>query len=65
MAVVPSAAGGQFIGGLVARKLRLGIKGCIKLCLAGVVGVAVFSAALFMRCNPDDIIGISAPYAQK
>ncbi|XP_041360516.1 solute carrier organic anion transporter family member 4C1-like [Gigantopelta aegis] len=64
MAVVPSAAGGQFIGGLVARKMQLGIKGSIKLCLVGVTGVAVFSAALFMHCDSDVITGISAPYTQ-
>ena len=30
IAVVPSAATGQFLGGLVAKKMDLGIPGCIK-----------------------------------
>ncbi|ESO98163.1 hypothetical protein LOTGIDRAFT_239068 [Lottia gigantea] len=62
IAVVPSAAAGQFLGGFVTRKLKLDIRGTLRLCILAMV-VSLFGCSiLWIRCSTEDIAGINAPY---
>ena len=62
IAVVPSAAAGQFVGGIITRKLKLDVRGTMKVCLVGVFGALVSSCVLWLKCDKEIIAGIDAAY---
>ncbi|XP_071112274.1 solute carrier organic anion transporter family member 4C1-like [Haliotis cracherodii] len=62
IAVVPSAAGGQFVGGIITRKLKLDIRGAMKVCIVGVFGALVSSSVLWLKCDKEIISGIDRAY---
>lgn len=62
LAVVPSAATGQFLGGFLAKKLNLGIPGLIRLCIIGMTLTLVSVAIVWIDCGQEDFVGVSSHY---
>lgn len=62
LAVVPSAASGQFLGGFIAKRLRLGIPGLIKLCIVGMFLSMAGVAIVWIDCGQQHYVGVTSPY---
>ncbi|XP_074656444.1 solute carrier organic anion transporter family member 4A1-like [Tubulanus polymorphus] len=60
--IVPSAAGGQVIGGVIANRLKLKVPGLIRLCVISQVIACVAMGAFFVTCSPPDMAGINRQY---
>lgn len=60
---VPGAAGGQFFGGYICKRLNLKVKGCIRVPII-CSSMAVFvSIALWTKCDYSNIAGVSTSYS--
>ncbi|KAL8589511.1 hypothetical protein ACOMHN_015897 [Nucella lapillus] len=62
LAVVPSAASGQFLGGFVAQRMKLSIPGLIKLCIVGFLLTFLFVGIVWIDCGREEFVGITLPY---
>ena len=65
LAVVPSAATGQLLGGFVAHRMKLGIPGLIKLCILGMVLTLLSVAIVWIDCGQEDFVGVTSPYPSR
>ncbi|KAK7479082.1 hypothetical protein BaRGS_00029674 [Batillaria attramentaria] len=63
LAVVPGAASGQFMGGIIAKRLKLTIPGLIKLCIVGMTLSLITVAIVWIDCGQELYVGVSSPYA--
>ena len=60
--VVPGAAGGQILGGLIPRWFKLQIRGMmIQNVVCGTLGLALVFC-LLLKCDAVDIAGVHIPY---
>ncbi|XP_055958060.1 solute carrier organic anion transporter family member 4C1 [Patella vulgata] len=62
IAVVPSAAAGQFLGGYITRRLKLDIRGTLRLCIIAMFASLFGCAILWIKCNSEEIAGVNVPY---
>ncbi|XP_076456396.1 solute carrier organic anion transporter family member 4C1-like [Babylonia areolata] len=62
LAVVPSAASGQFLGGFVAQRMKLSIPGLIKLCIVGFLLTLLFVGIVWIDCGREEFVGVTVPY---
>ena len=63
--MVPSAATGQLMGGWLAKRMKLGITGLIKLCVAGMVLSLLTLAIVWIDCGQEDFVGVTSPYLSR
>ncbi|KAK7091396.1 hypothetical protein V1264_009081 [Littorina saxatilis] len=63
LAVVPSAATGQFLGGFIAKRMNLGIPGLIRLCVLGMILTLLSLAIVWIDCGQEEIVGVTSPYS--
>ena len=60
--MVPGAAGGQILGGLIPKWLNLKIRGLIMQCvITGSIGL-LLSVQFLLRCQTPAIAGVTVPY---
>ncbi|KAL3892416.1 hypothetical protein ACJMK2_004626 [Sinanodonta woodiana] len=59
---VPGAAGGQFTGGYLAKRLQLKVQGCLRIAIIASVICIIMAASLWTRCKFDRIAGVTMPY---
>ena len=63
MLVVPGAAGGEFLGGLVTRLLRLKVKGMLRMCALLSLIVGLFAILLVViGCESPPLAGVNVQY---
>ncbi|KAL3892414.1 hypothetical protein ACJMK2_004624 [Sinanodonta woodiana] len=60
--VVPGAAGGTFVGGIICRCMSLTVKGMTRLAFIGCLLGAISFTCLFLRCEQAKMAGVSHPY---
>jgi hypothetical protein len=63
--VVPSAASGQFLGGFIAKKMKLSIPGLIRLCIVGMTLTLVTVAIVWIDCGQEDFVGVTSHYPNR
>ncbi|KAL3892413.1 hypothetical protein ACJMK2_004623 [Sinanodonta woodiana] len=61
--VVPGAAGGNFVGGLVCKCLKLKVKGMTRVSFIGCLLTSLFFAVLFLRCEQSKMAGVNHQYS--
>lgn len=60
---VPGAAGGQLFGGYLSKRLKLKVKGCIRVAII-CSSLAIFiSSALWVRCDNNNVAGVTKRYS--
>ena len=59
---VPGAAGGQFFGGVLCKKLNLKVKGCIRVAIVCCSLTVVMSAAMWAKCDLGNFAGVTTHY---
>ena len=59
---VPGAAGAQLVGGLIARKMKLKLRGMLKGCVLASSLVAITTCVYLSRCESAHIAGIDRNY---
>ncbi|XP_078702733.1 solute carrier organic anion transporter family member 4C1-like isoform X1 [Branchiostoma floridae x Branchiostoma belcheri] len=64
MVLIPGGMGGALLGGVLMRRLRVGIPGALKLALAGSIVMGLTSAGFLLRCQNINMAGVTSPYYQ-
>ncbi|CAH1238380.1 SLCO4C1 [Branchiostoma lanceolatum] len=64
MVLIPGGMGGALLGGLLMRRLQVGISGALKLAIAASIAMGVTSAAFLLRCDNINMAGVTSPYHQ-
>ena len=59
---VPGAAGGQFFGGYMCKKLNLRVKGCIRVAIVCSSLAVLVSVAMWAKCDHKNIVGVTQNY---
>ena len=62
LVVVPGAAGGQILGGLIPKWLKLRMRGLLLQCLVCGVLSIFLSGQFLLRCSTPDIAGVTVDY---
>ncbi|KAK3087766.1 hypothetical protein FSP39_010363 [Pinctada imbricata] len=60
---VPGAAGGQFVGGLICKRMNLKVQGMIRLNIIVCFVAMVLDAVVWVRCDLEDIAGVTVHYS--
>ena len=63
--LVPAAAIGQILGGLIARRLKLKLRGLLIQLIITSVGTCVIAPVLLLRCPTPPIAGVFVDYYNK
>ncbi|XP_013383827.1 solute carrier organic anion transporter family member 4C1, partial [Lingula anatina] len=59
---VPGAAGGQLLGGIISSKMKLKVKGMLKLSMTACVMAALLAASFWISCETPSVFGVDIPY---
>lgn len=59
---VPGAAIGQFLGGYILRRLKLKVRGMLKMNMIFCIIVMVSSSVFWVHCDLGSIAGVTAAY---
>ncbi|XP_052764566.1 solute carrier organic anion transporter family member 4C1-like isoform X2 [Mya arenaria] len=59
---VPGAAGGQFFGGYLCKRLKLKVRGCIRVAIVCSSLAVLISVALWTKCDPGYLAGVTQQY---
>lgn len=59
---VPSAAGGQFFGGFLCNRMKLKVKGCIRIAIICCSLALLISAGIWARCGLGKFSGVTQVY---
>lgn len=62
MIAVPGAAGGHIIGGVIINRLKLKVRGMLRMTLSLAVTNAFFCAAFWFTCVKNPLAGVTVPY---
>ena len=62
---VPGAAGGQFFGGFICKKMKLKVKGCIRVAIICCSLTVFISAAMWAKCDIGNFAGVSTQYSNR
>ncbi|KAK3598170.1 hypothetical protein CHS0354_008845 [Potamilus streckersoni] len=62
LVVIPGAAGGNFVGGLVCKCMKLKVKGMARLSFVGCLLTVLFFTVLFLRCDKAELVGVDHHY---
>ncbi|XP_074652652.1 solute carrier organic anion transporter family member 4A1-like [Tubulanus polymorphus] len=63
--LIPGAAGGLFIGGLIVNKMKLKVRGMVKLSILSLVFAIAANGVLFARCDAPKMAGINSGYNKR
>lgn len=61
---VPGAAGGQFVSGLLCKRLNLKVKGMLRFVIIAAMSAGILDAAVWIRCQQATISGVTTQYSQ-
>lgn len=64
LVAVPGAAGGQFVGGIICKKMKLKVKGMLRLNVIVCILALLLDAVVWVRCDLEDIAGVTVGYNQ-
>ncbi len=60
--MVPGAAGGQFIAGLIAKCANMRVRQMLHLCVGATVVATVFVISILTHCSSDPLAGVNVAY---
>ncbi|CAG5127086.1 unnamed protein product, partial [Candidula unifasciata] len=63
IAVVPAAGGGLVLGGYIAKRFNLTVRQIIKYLICTCTLATLGCSILWIRCDADDIFGVTVPYS--
>lgn len=62
---VPGAGGGMLLGGLLVKKLKLKVRGIIRMDLIVAIIALIFGCLFFIQCPQMQMAGVTSEYITK
>ena len=62
---VPGAAGGQFFGGYICKRLNLKVKGMLRFMIIVCVLAMILDNVVWVRCTQENIAGVNTQYSHR
>ena len=63
--IVPGAAIGQILGGVVLKRWKFKVRGTLRFIVIVIMIALLSKAAFFIRCDQDKLVGWNTPYENR